>query len=152
MAKGGGSTRTISANNASGSRTSSSVLTKSTNINAYDLAKKIVANYGYNTREEQRALTSFISMISGDKTYDKISDMAIKISQNSVVDNTLKKINVTINPNDLANKMITSYQYSTNEEHKEFVGAMRQVVGDKMYNIITNIANKIAEKNKVKKL
>lgn len=152
MAKGGGPTRTVSANKASASRTNNSVLTKSTNVNAYDLAKKIVANHVYNTREEQRALTSFISMISGDKTYDKISDMATKISQNGVIYNTLKKINITINPNDLANKVITSYQYNTKEEHKRFVDAMRQVIGDKMYNSVTNIANKIAEKNKVKKL
>lgn len=152
MAKGGGPTRTVSANNASASRTSSSVLTKSTNVNAYDLAKKIVASHEYNTREEQRALTSFISMIAGNETYDKIADMATKISQKSDINNALKKVNVTINPNDLANKMITSYQYNTKEEHRGFVDAMRQVVGDKMYNSITNIANKIAEKNKVKKL
>lgn len=48
--------------------------------------------------------------------------------------------------------MITSYQYNTKEEHKMFVDTMRQVIGDKMYNSVTNIANKIAEKNKVKKL
>lgn len=143
MAKNSGSTRRSDSANGQ---------IKSMNINAYDLAKKIVVNYEYNTRNEQRALTSFINMIAGNNTYDKIADIATKISQKSEINNALKKVSVTINPNDLANKMITSYQYNTKEEHKSFVDAMYQVVGDKMYGKIIKIANKIAEEKKIKKL